>query len=187
MPPDSSTPSTGYFYVIQLLPEELPSRLKLGWTRTPHRRLMAHRCTCPGARITQTWPCPQIFEGLVLDAVEAAGVRRLGQEVFDTPDVNAVLGAVSSWFEAAKEINVLAVERRDVEWEDGPPLTPKRAGRRRWPQPKRLPSGRWGAQFRLAGERRFVSADTRVEVLKRMRDIDAEYRQEHPWVDEYGR
>jgi hypothetical protein len=88
LPPVAITPKgsfypRGYFYVVQLLPKELPYRLKLGWSQNIRGRLSTYRCSCPGARLLWSWPCPTVAEGQALQAVEDAGWQRHGREVFD--------------------------------------------------------------------------------------------------------
>jgi hypothetical protein len=47
----------GYFYIIQLVPEAIPNRVKLGFADSVERRLADHRTSAPTAKLLKTWPC----------------------------------------------------------------------------------------------------------------------------------
>jgi hypothetical protein len=177
MPPESSTlpAATGYVYLIQLLPKALPSRLKMGWTITPRRRLRFHRCTCPEARIVRVWRCHQGMEREALRAVLAAGFRRVGREVFDAPDVAAFVAVVDVRF-AAVGIRGSRAAPHDPSPGQGGRVRYEWSRSRRWPQPRLAPSGTWHVQITLGGQRRFVSAATREDAVARMRALDKDYR-----------
>ncbi len=47
----------GYFYVIQLVPEALPNRVKIGIADSVEKRLAEHRTAAPTAKLLKSWPC----------------------------------------------------------------------------------------------------------------------------------
>lgn len=46
----------GYFYVIQLVPEALPNRVKIGFADNVEKRLAEHRTAAPTAKLLKAWP-----------------------------------------------------------------------------------------------------------------------------------
>ncbi len=52
----------GYFYVIQLHPEDLPTRVKIGYTDNLDVRQSDHRTTAPTLRVLGAWPCKRAWE-----------------------------------------------------------------------------------------------------------------------------
>lgn len=92
---DSS--AVGYFYVIRLVPELSQRRVKLGWTVNVRNRLAGHRCACPTAVIVATWACPRYAEQRVIKAVTNKTCARLGFEVFDADDVDALCCRVDAF------------------------------------------------------------------------------------------
>ena len=47
----------GYFYIIQLLPELFPERVKIGYTDNLETRLREHQTAAPTARYLKSWQC----------------------------------------------------------------------------------------------------------------------------------
>jgi hypothetical protein len=47
----------GVFYVIQLVPDLDPKRLKLGFAESLEQRHSQHRTAAPTARVLRAWPC----------------------------------------------------------------------------------------------------------------------------------
>lgn len=47
----------GYFYIIQLHPDDLPDRLKIGYTDNLDVRLSDHRTSAPTLELVRSWPC----------------------------------------------------------------------------------------------------------------------------------
>ena len=48
----------GYFYIVQVVPELEPRRVKLGWTYDVDSRLSAHRTAAPGHPARRESECP---------------------------------------------------------------------------------------------------------------------------------
>ena len=90
--------TSGFFYVIQLIPELDTRRVKLGFARDVAQRLGTHRCTCPGAVAVKTWRCQFAWEVCAMDSVTREGCRRLGGEVFEVDDLEALLARAEQFF-----------------------------------------------------------------------------------------
>lgn len=75
----ASTPVTisdvGVFYVIQLVPDLDPKRLKLGFAESLEQRLSQHRTAAPTARVLRAWPCKRSWELTTIDALTRHGCR----------------------------------------------------------------------------------------------------------------
>ncbi len=56
----------GYFYIVQLVPEAIPNRIKLGYTDDLKQRLREHQTSAPTAKILSHWPCKRYWEKLLL-------------------------------------------------------------------------------------------------------------------------
>ena len=54
---DAKSAPRGYFYIIQLHPEDLPNRLKIGYTDDINRRLSDFGPSAPTLRLVKCWPC----------------------------------------------------------------------------------------------------------------------------------
>ena len=77
-------PNSGFFYVIQLIPEFSKNRIKLGFTNDLSARLAEHRTTCPTAVYAITFPCRREWEATIMQFIAAgAGLTWIGGEVFE--------------------------------------------------------------------------------------------------------
>jgi len=82
---------SGFFYVIQLVPELDPNRLKLGFAIDIHERLSQHRTAAPTSIIVKSWPCKRSGETTVMDCLVSVRCRLIMNEVFECDDVDALL------------------------------------------------------------------------------------------------
>lgn len=73
----------GYFYLIQLHPDDLPNRLKIGYTDKLEVRLSDHRTSAPTLRLVKSWPCKRTWEEAAKASITRDGCRCIGGEVFD--------------------------------------------------------------------------------------------------------
>lgn len=80
----------GYFYVIRLVPELDPRRVKLGFADDVAIRLAQHRTAAPTAVLVKYWPCKRSWEGTAIDCL-AAGCRLILNEVYECEDVDRLL------------------------------------------------------------------------------------------------
>jgi len=117
-----ATSDVGVFYVIQLVPDLDPKRLKLGFAESLDQRLSQHRTAAPTARVLRAWPCKRSWELTTIDALTREGCRLILNEVFEcddpvslvkrgdaffsmlpAPDVRAPLASASPLNSAARE------------------------------------------------------------------------------------
>jgi hypothetical protein len=90
----------GYFYIIQLHPEDLPTRLKIGYTDNLDVRLSDHRTNAPTLKLLKSWPCKRTWEEAAKASITREACRRIGgdgSEVFDG-NVQAFLDRAEAFF-----------------------------------------------------------------------------------------
>lgn len=92
------TTEKGYFYIIQLVPDLDPNRLKLGFADNVEARLAQHRTSAPTAKLLKSWPCKRSWERTAIDALTAVAGRLILNEVFEFSDVDAVLKRGDEFF-----------------------------------------------------------------------------------------
>jgi len=107
---------TGLFYVVQLVPELDPSRIKLGFTTDMNERLSQHRTAAPTSAVLKTWPCRRAWETTVIDCLVCAGCKLILNEVYECPDIAALLDRGDELFQ------LLPDPRDSVDLSDGSPL-----------------------------------------------------------------
>ena len=73
----------GFFYIIQLVPEALPNRVKLGFADNVERRLTEHRTAAPTAQLLRAWPCKRSWDYAVMDSVTRTGCQLVLNEVYE--------------------------------------------------------------------------------------------------------
>jgi hypothetical protein len=89
-----SVSDVGVFYVIQLVPELDPKRLKLGFAESIDQRLSQHRTAAPTATVLRAWPCKRSWERAAMDSLTRLNCRLILNEVFecDNPEALAERG-----------------------------------------------------------------------------------------------
>ncbi len=75
--------SYGYFYVIQLVPEAIPERVKIGFADSVEQRLNEHRTAAPTARLVKIWPCKRSWDYAAMDSITREGCKLVLNEVFE--------------------------------------------------------------------------------------------------------
>jgi hypothetical protein len=93
-----AVPEIGVFYVIQLVPELDPKRLKLGFAEGIDQRLSQHRTAAPTARVLRAWPCKRLWELTAIDALTRVGCRLILNEVFECEDSEALVERGEAFF-----------------------------------------------------------------------------------------
>ena len=73
----------GVFYVIQLVPEALPNRLKIGYSDNLGKRLVEHQTAAPTARVIASWPCKRSWDYAAMDSITREGCVWVQNEVFE--------------------------------------------------------------------------------------------------------
>ena len=81
----------GVFYVIQLVPELDPRRVKLGFADDLKARLMQHRTSAPTAKVVKSWPCKRSWESTAMEALAAVQCRLILNEVFECSSLDALI------------------------------------------------------------------------------------------------
>jgi hypothetical protein len=73
----------GYFYIIQLVPEALPTRIKIGYTDNLEQRLQDHQTSAPTAIIIASWPCKRSWDFAAMDSITREGCKWVLNEVWE--------------------------------------------------------------------------------------------------------
>jgi len=73
----------GYFYVIQLVPEALPNRVKVGFADNVDKRLAEHQTAAPTAVLLKSWPCKRSWDYAAMDSVTRTGCKLVLNEVYE--------------------------------------------------------------------------------------------------------
>ena len=92
------TADNGEFYIIQLVPELDPKRLKLGFAENSDNRLSQHRTAAPTARVLKAWPCKRSWETTVMDALTVDHCRLILNEVFECDSIEELLSIGDTLF-----------------------------------------------------------------------------------------
>lgn len=81
----------GYLYVIRLVPDLAPKRVKLGFAADVMARLIAHQTAAPTAVLVRSWPGKRSWEGVFIESVTRVGCKLIANEVYDCDDVDALV------------------------------------------------------------------------------------------------
>jgi hypothetical protein len=73
----------GYFYIIQLVPEALPNRVKIGFADDVEKRLAEHRTAAPTAKLLNSWPCKRSWDYAAMDSITRTGCKLVLNEVYE--------------------------------------------------------------------------------------------------------
>jgi hypothetical protein len=73
----------GYFYLVQLVPEALPNRVKLGFADNVERRLAEHQTAAPTAKVLKSWPCKRSWDFAAMDSITRTGCKLVLNEVYE--------------------------------------------------------------------------------------------------------
>jgi len=82
---------TGVFYVIQLVPELDPRRVKLGFAIDLNDRLVQHRTAAPTAKVLKSWACKRSWEATVMDCLASRDCRHILNEVFECENLESLV------------------------------------------------------------------------------------------------
>lgn len=88
----------GFFYIIQLVPDLAPNRIKLGWAADPAKRFTGIRHAAPTAKLVRSWSGSHAWQRQVISASRPG--RQLGHGVFDADDIDAVIQRIDAFFGA---------------------------------------------------------------------------------------
>lgn len=87
----------GFFYLIQLVPELLPERVKLGFADNVEKRLNEHRTAAPTATLLKAWPCKRSWDYAAMDSITRENCRLVLNEVYEG-DVQGFLARGDQFF-----------------------------------------------------------------------------------------
>ena len=73
----------GYFYIIQLIPELMPQRVKIGYTDSLEVRLSSHQTSAPTAKYVKTWECKRSWDQAAMDSITRQGCELIINEVYE--------------------------------------------------------------------------------------------------------
>lgn len=65
----------GFFYLIQLVPEALPNRVKIGFADDVEKRLVEHRTAAPTAKLLKVWLCKRSWDYAAMDSISREATR----------------------------------------------------------------------------------------------------------------
>jgi hypothetical protein len=87
----------GYFYIIQLIPEILPNRVKIGFADNVEKRLNEHRTAAPTAQLLKAWPCKRSWDYAAMDSITREGCKLVLNEVYEG-DIAALIARGEAFF-----------------------------------------------------------------------------------------
>ena len=88
----------GVFYVIQVVPDLDPLRVKLGWTHDISSRLDAHRTAAPTAEMVKMWPCRKVWEVAAIHSVTQTDCTNIGSEVYRCSNLQSLIARCEAFF-----------------------------------------------------------------------------------------
>ena len=97
---------SGVFYVIQVIPELDPGRVKLGFASGINARLQAHRTVAPTAKIIKTWDCKRTWESAALASATREGCELIASEIFKCDSLDGLIERIDMFFEQMPDIGV---------------------------------------------------------------------------------
>ncbi len=93
----SSYDPFGFFYVIQLVPEALPNRVKIGFADDVERRLAQHRTAAPTAQLLKQWRCKRSWDYAAMDSISRERCKLVLNEVYEG-DVDGFIARGDAFF-----------------------------------------------------------------------------------------
>lgn len=96
--PSCPVSSSSVFYVVQLVPELSPLRVKLGYSISMSDRLATFKTICPTAKCVQTWYCLPEWEQVAIVSATRTGCKKLSREVFDCNDLHSLIERCDQFF-----------------------------------------------------------------------------------------
>ncbi len=73
----------GVFYLIRLVPDLDPRRMKMGFAEDAEAVLDHVRMAAPAAVVIKTWVCKRSWKQAVMDCLVACAGRRISEEIFE--------------------------------------------------------------------------------------------------------
>ncbi len=88
----------GFFYLIQLVPELAPNRVKIGYTDNLDTRLREHQTSAPTAKLIRSWRCKRAWDQAAMDSITRSGCHHVMNEVYEG-DIDAFVVRANAFFE----------------------------------------------------------------------------------------
>ena len=113
--PETWQDRPGWFYIIQLEPENEPCLVKVGWTVDIRRRLIQHRTAlhAPMATVVKHWPCLRGEEHSALTA-SVQGCRVVLGEVYRCDSLAQTVERTDAFFRGRDAVPELALAPRKI-------------------------------------------------------------------------
>jgi hypothetical protein len=92
----------GFFYIVQLVPEALPERVKIGYTDNLDNRMAEHRCAAPTARLARSWRCKRSWDYAAMDSITRTGCKLVLNEVYEG-DLQGFIDRAEAFFQVMPE------------------------------------------------------------------------------------
>jgi hypothetical protein len=105
----------GYFYIIQVVPELMPNRVKIGYTDNLDQRLREHQTSAPTARFAKHWECKRSWDQAVMDSITREGCALVMNEVYEG-DVESFVSRANAF------VAMLPASSTEVPLADSSPL-----------------------------------------------------------------
>ena len=87
----------GYFYIIQLIPEAMPNRVKIGYTDNLESRLREHQTAAPTAKYLGHWKCKRSWDQAAMDSITRSDCRLVMNEVYEG-EISGFLSRADEFF-----------------------------------------------------------------------------------------
>jgi len=93
-----AVPAKAWFYIIQLVPDLNPMRIKLGYAIDVSQRLSAHRTSAPTAELLKAWPAKQSWEYAAIDSITRTNCQSISNEVYDCDNLETLVQRGDEFF-----------------------------------------------------------------------------------------
>jgi len=94
---DVSLQRYGYFYILQIIPEALPNRVKIGYTDSLEARLKEHQTVAPTAHYVGSWECKRAWDQAAMDSITREDCHLVMNEVYEG-DVDKFIQRAEAFF-----------------------------------------------------------------------------------------
>ena len=89
------------FYVVQLIPDLAPQRVKFGITTNLATRVRHYQVACPTAQVLRSWPLPDAWEApMIAHLTSLAPCTSVSTETFDCQDLPKLIEEADRFVEA---------------------------------------------------------------------------------------
>lgn len=88
----------GVLYIVQIMPDADPTRVKLGYATDASRRLVSYRTLSPTAIIVKTWACRSSWERAAIDSLTTENCTLIGGEVYACADIERLIQRGDTFF-----------------------------------------------------------------------------------------